>query len=157
MCCLHPAFVSEPLFLSVQSPALILCLLWIVFILCGISGTQTGQLLGVVPVVELGGGAAVLANLPCATSPMLDPSKCWGIWRLGIRVERYVRLGTAYGDSWVWFGQVCSGGCALSSGAGFICSSTTFSLGPRLRLAGLEYKCPQENLWAWHIASKLVS
>ena len=52
-----------------------LCLLWSVLVLCGVSGTQAGQLWGGVLVGEHGSEAAVLQYLCWATSPMLAPQK----------------------------------------------------------------------------------
>ena len=51
MCCLKSAVVSESLFLSLQSCALTLYLLWAVLALCGVSRIQEGQLR---PARELG-------------------------------------------------------------------------------------------------------
>ena len=41
---LNSVDMSESLFLSVQLSSLILCLLWAVLTLCGVSETQAGQL-----------------------------------------------------------------------------------------------------------------
>ena len=52
MCCLSLLLCMNHFF-SVKLCALFLCLLWAVFALCGVSGTQAGQLCGGMSTGEL--------------------------------------------------------------------------------------------------------
>ena len=80
MCGLYPGVVSASFLFSVLLCALTVGFLCSVLPLCGVSGTQTGLLLGCMPARELGIGATMLSNLLWATGPFPDSLKCCGIF-----------------------------------------------------------------------------
>ena len=81
VCCLRPAIVSESLFLSVQSSALTLCLLWAVLTLCGVTGIQADQFWGNMPTRELGSREVVLAKFALGHKSYAGFPKL--LWQLG--------------------------------------------------------------------------
>ena len=97
-CWLCPAVVSESLFLSLQSSAWTLCLLWAMLVLCDVSGTQAGYLRGGRPAGELWAGQRCWKKLRWATNAMLDPLKCCGrrVVRLAVHCHSYAQPGKCH-------------------------------------------------------------
>ena len=90
VCCVCPALGAEPLFLSVQSSALALCLLWAAFDCCVVNGPVQGHLglshvgLGICQRgggTELPGTFLVFSHEKLSLAGSLDqltPAHCWG-------------------------------------------------------------------------------
>ena len=74
------------------------CLLWALLAFYSFSGAQEGQLQRGMTTWELGNGQWCEKNLPQTTSPMLDPLKFYGGWRLCTGVPRGARLHMACND-----------------------------------------------------------
>lgn len=109
LCCLHSGDVSESLFLSVQSPALILCLLWAVLAL---SVVLVGP-----RQASFEGCACGVLSAGCGVRKMcVGPLVLHQISQGAVAVEG-VWLSRELDYGWPWLNPICDGGGGACVGA----------------------------------------